>query len=155
MGPAEKHNMSYQSPIFPFLPAQRLSISLQLSIIWNTGRDKALWSYGSDGRTSSPAASGTHTHTHTDKGRQEINISKRSSTADFSKECSYTFVQHLLPHGAEEMPTLQAHDGSKMGKTPKLALKVKHMLVLVQPILKVHDLKSQKITTFLFSELQD
>lgn len=69
MRPAEKHNMSYQTPIFPLLPRRRLSISLQLSIMWNTSRDKALWSCGSDGRTSSAAARETHTqirpHTHT------------------------------------------------------------------------------------------
>lgn len=42
MEPTDKHNMSYQTPIFPFLSTQRLSISLWLSIMRNTGRDKTL-----------------------------------------------------------------------------------------------------------------
>lgn len=84
MGPAEKHNMSYQTPIFPFLPPHRLSISLQLSITWNTGRDKALWSCGSDGRTSSPAASGTCTRTHIHTlTHKDAHASKSSSLAYF------------------------------------------------------------------------
>lgn len=117
MGPAEKHNMSYQTPIFPFLPPHRLSISLQLSIMWNTGRDKALWSCGSDGRTSSPATWGTcsHTHTHTDKTTHThigtLDIHKRSSLLDsllcVSKKSS-THKHSFVMYSFKQCP-LNAH----------------------------------------------
>lgn len=72
MEPADKHYMSYQTPIFSFLPPQRLSISMWLSIMRNTGRDKAVGQM--EERPPHCLKEHTRTTTHMDKGRQRYNF---------------------------------------------------------------------------------
>ena len=62
MSAAEKHNMSYQTPIFPFLSAPAVNSSVAINNVWNTAEIKPSGVCRSVSGPSSPAARKIHTH---------------------------------------------------------------------------------------------